>query len=251
MNIKAIIVEDEFRVRQVITKLLQQHCPSITVLGEAENIFIAYNLIVKHKPDVIFLDIEMPGGNGFELLAKFKEISFETIFVTSFGHYAINAIKHSALDYLLKPIIVDELKQAVEKIIAKAGEKQFTEQYKILRENLDPKNHSQKLVVINKRKIYHIETKDISYLEGDGNYSNIFLTNGDKHIVTRTLKDYEEILCSEASSFVRVHKSYIVNIQQINHVEKGEDNIVVLHNNVKLEISRRKRQDLLSRLNLS
>jgi two-component system LytT family response regulator len=248
MNINVIIVDDENRIRQILVTLLQQNCPNVIILGEADNISSAYDLIVKHKPDVIFLDIEMSEGNGFALLSKFQEATFETIFVTSYGHYAINAIKLSALDYLLKPVMPDELKTIVFKVIDKIKNRQLTSQYKLLQENLDNKNSPKKLGIINKSKLYHINIEEIIYLEGNGNYSNIYLINGDKHTVAKTLKDYEETLCSSDTAFVRVHKSYIVNIKQISYVEKGEDNILVLHNNMRLEISRRKRQELLNRL---
>jgi len=247
MNINALIVEDEYRVRQVLVKLLKQHCPNITLMGEAENITDAYELIVKHKPDLVFFDIEMPGGNGFDLLSKFEKPSFETIFVTSYGHYAINAIKHSALDYLLKPVIIEELKSGVDKAAERIKSNQLTQQYSLLKENLEQKN-PKKLGVISKSKLHHVNISDIIYIEGDGNYSNIYVTNGDRHTVAKTLKDYEEILCSEDSLFARVHKSYIVNIKQISHVEKGEESPLVLYNNIKLEISRRKRQEVLNRL---
>lgn len=247
MNINAIIVEDEFRVRQVLVKLLALHCPSIRLIAEAENITAAYDLIIKHKPDLVFLDIEMAGGSGFDLLAKFKEINFETIFVTSFGHYAINAIKYSALDYLLKPVMVSELKTAVEKVADRVNNKHSLQQYSLLKENLENKN-SKKLGVINKGKLYHVNVTDIIYIEGSGNYSTIYLINGDKYTAAKTLKDYEEMLCAE-DSFARVHKSYIVNIKQISHIEKGEESPLVLYNNIKLEISRRKRQELITRLN--
>ncbi|MGQ0827639.1 MAG: LytR/AlgR family response regulator transcription factor [Bacteroidota bacterium] len=247
MNINALIVEDEFRVRQVLVKLLKQHCPAITLVGEAENITNAHALIIKHKPDLVFLDIEMPGGNGFDLLSKFDSPGFETIFVTSYGHYAINAIKYSALDYLLKPVIIDELKAGVNKAVQRIESKHITRQYALLKENLEHTN-PKKLGVISKGKLHHVNVNEITYIEGSGNYSNIYLTNGERHIVAKTLKDYEEILCAEDSLFARVHKSYIVNIKQISHVEKGEESPLVLYNNIKLEISRRKRQEVLARI---
>jgi two-component system LytT family response regulator len=249
MQLNAIIVEDEFKVREVFVHLLQKFCPEINILGEAENIADAYELIIEKQPNVIFLDIEMPGGNGFELLARFREIPFEVVFVTSYSHYAIKAIKFSALDYLLKPVMIDDLKPLVGKLKAKLELNFQSEQYAILKENLSCSSNNQKLVLNTKTKVEYVNLSDITYLKGDGNYTMIHLNNSTKHYVAKTLKEYEDILCQQSNDpFVRIHKSYIANISFIKHLEKGEECSLILNDNTRLDVSRRKKQELLNKL---
>lgn len=245
-KITAVIVEDEYKVRKVFVDLIGKFCPEIEIIGEAENIDEGYNLIVKTNPMLVFLDIEMPGGNGFELLAKFENPSFETIFVTSYGHYAINAIKYSALDYMLKPVMIDEIKQIPKRFNSKREVKHYAEQYKLLRENLTEKH--QKLMINNKTKLEYVNLDEIVYLRADGNYTIIFLENDHKHHVSKTLKEYDEILCNKNNSFIRIHKTYIINSSYIDHLEKGLGTSLLLKNGLRLDVSRRKKQELLAKL---
>lgn len=250
MKIRSLVVEDEFKVRQVLVDLLRRFCPEIEVLAEASNIEEAEQLIALHQPQLIFLDIEMPGGNGFELLAKYKAPTFSTIFVTSYGHYAIRAIRFSALDYLLKPVMIDDLQQAVERAREKLGTR--TEQYALLQENLEEKQQPKKLVLNNKSKLEYIETDAILYLAGDGNYTHIHLAGGRKHCLSRTLREFEEMLCAPGSpaGFVRIHKGCIVNLLHVDHLERGDKFSLLLRDGTKLEVSRRKKAELLDRLSL-
>jgi two-component system LytT family response regulator len=248
-KITAILVEDEYKVRAVFSALLEKFCPEIEVLAEADNITDAFKLISELNPQVVFLDIEMPSGNGFELLAKFKQPTFETIFVTSYGHYAIKAIKFSALDYLLKPVMIQDLLLITEKIKERMDERHQIEQYQILQSNLQsPQLH--KLVLNTKTNLVHIDVADIVYLQADGNYTSIYLKNKTKHYVARTLKEYEDLLCgTDAESFIRIHKTYIVNPACIIKVEKGDSASVLLQGDIRLEISRRKKHELMEKLN--
>jgi len=202
-------------------------------------------LILKVNPKLVFLDIEMPGGNGFELLAKFDPPFFETIFVTSYGHYAISAIKYSALDYLLKPVMIEDIKQIPERYNKKQEVKYLADQYKLLKENLSEKQ--KKIIINNKTKLEYLSFDDIIYLKADGNYTLFFLKNGSKQLVPKTLKEYDEMLCSD-NSFIRIHKTYIVNAIYIDHIEKGESTLLLLKNGTRLEVSRRKKQELILRL---
>lgn len=246
MEIKAVIIEDEFKVREVFTKLLNQFCPDLKVVGEAGNIHDGYDLICSLTPHIVFLDIEMPGGNGFELLSKFANPDFEVIFVTSYGHYAIKAIKFSALDYLLKPVIVNELKELAEKIKRKINNNIEAGRYKALINNLqNPEQET--LVVSTKTKTEYLPLKDILYLMADGNYTIIELANRKVH-VAKTLKEYDELLCIEASSFIRIHRKYILNKNYIKEVSRGDNSSVILINGSVLEISRRKKMELADKL---
>lgn len=245
MSIKAVIVEDEFKVRELFIILLQKFCEEIIVVGEADNINDGCELIKLEKPDVVFLDIEMPDGNGFELLAKFDDIFFETIFVSSYGHYAIKAIKASALDYLLKPVIIEDLQKITKRLQDKIDLKDKALKYNLLQENIINSDYPQKIIINTKTKIDSINTNDILYLKADGNYTTIHLKNDISYCISKTLKEYEELLCEITTPFIRMHKAIIVNTMHIKYISRGEECSVVLNNNVHLEISRRKKQEVI------
>lgn len=247
-KIRAVIIEDEFKARVVFCSLIEKFCPEIDIVGEAENISNGYELIIKEKPQLVFLDIEMPGGNGFELLSKFENPPFETIFVTSYSHYAIKAIKYSALDYLLKPVMIEELELVVSRYKEKNELKFNAEHYKLLKENLSGKE--QKLIINLKNKLEQVTINDIIYLKADGNYTFIVSKGEKKYYTSKTLKEYDELLCSDENElFMRVHKSFIVNIKYIQSIEKGE--YLLLNDDTRIEVSRRKRQELFNRIETS
>jgi two-component system LytT family response regulator len=250
MKLSAIIVDDELKLRSVFTQLLQENCPEIEIIGQADNILDAYDLIVSKKPAVVFLDIEMPGGNGFDLLARFPTISFETVFVTSYGHYAIQALKLSALDYLMKPVSVEHLTSLTERIKSAIALKESAFKYNTLRANLQHNELDKKLIIQSKDKLEQVIVHTILYLKAEDNYTLIFLENGKKIIVSKTLKEYEEILCEfDQSFFIRIHKSFIVNAHQIKLIERGEGCSVLLKDNTRLEVARRRKTLLMDKYN--
>jgi two-component system LytT family response regulator len=250
MKLSAIIIEDELKLRNVFVQLLQRNCPEIEVMGEADNIQDGYDLILSKKPAVVFLDIELPGGNGFELLAKFPIVPFETIFVSSYGHYAIQALKLSALDYLLKPVLKDHLVKITERIKNAITLKESAFKYNLLKENLQNGELDKKLVIQSKDKLEQINIHAILYLKSEDSYTFIFLENGKRFIVSKTLKEYEEILCDhDHSFFVRIHKSFIVNAHQIKTIERGEECSILLKNNSRLEVARRRKSLLIEKYN--
>jgi two-component system LytT family response regulator len=248
MKLSAIVIEDESKLRNVFIQLLHENCPEIEVIGDADNIQGGYDLIVSKKPAVVFLDIEMPGGNGFELLARFQTIFFETIFVSSYGHYAIQALKLSALDYLLKPVSTDHLVKITERIKNAIALKESAFKYNLLKENLQNVELEKKLVIQSRDKLEHIPIHAILYLKAEDNYTFIFLENGKRFIVSKTLKEYEEILCDhDQSFFVRIHKSFIVNAHQIKTIERGEECTILLKDNSRLEVARRRKALLMDK----
>lgn len=237
-KIRAVVIEDEFKARVVFCSLIEKFCPEIYIAGEAENITDGYELIMKEKPQLVFLDIEMPGGNGFELLSRFENPLFETIFVTSYSHYAIKAIKYNALDYLLKPVMIEDLESVVSRYKEKNELKFNAERYKLLKENLSGKE--QKLIINLKSKLEQVTINDIIYLKADSNYTIIVSKGEKKHHTSKTLKEYDELLCGDENElFIRVHKSFIVNTNYIQCIEKGE--YLILKDNTRIEVSRRKR----------
>jgi two-component system LytT family response regulator len=248
MKLTAILVEDELKLRRVFTELLKDNCPEIEVIGEAGNITDGYNLITQKKPHVVFLDIEMPGGNGFELLSKFEKIPFETIFVSSYGHYAIRALRLSALDYLLKPVMIEDLQALPLRVKEAIDLKESAFKYKILQENLKDSEQQQKLIIRSKTKSESIYLKDILYLSSYLNYTTFYLNGRDRLVISKTLKDYEETLCEdERSFFMRIHKMHIVNLNYVKKIERGDECFVILKDDTRLEVSRRKKMALLDK----
>jgi two-component system LytT family response regulator len=248
--VTAILVDDEFKVRSVLKTLIGEFCPDITIVAEASNIKEAATLIGAHHPDVVFLDIEMPGGNGFELLSQFSAPSFETVFVTSYGHYALRAIKYSALDYLMKPVIISDLISLSIKISSRVSQKLELQQYRILQGNLE-RTHPDKLIVNCKNKLECVALDEIQYLQADGNYTTIFLEGRPKLYVAKTLKEYEDLLCeNKGYSFLRIHKACIVNQAYISKVDKDLSTCVIMKDGTKLEISRRRKQEVLASIGI-
>jgi len=188
MAIKAIIVDDELGARESLSKMLEKNCRQVEVIGKADSMMKAYEMITALHPDLVFLDIEMPNGNAFDLLEKFKEIDFNIIFTTAYDHYAIRAIKFSAVDYILKPIDPEELVLAVKRLEEKIGKKSFLDsQFKTLLSNVRSENKLKKVGIPDGDGLIFINLSDIIRCESDGNYTFFILANGKKIIVSRTL----------------------------------------------------------------
>jgi two-component system, LytTR family, response regulator len=245
---KCVLVDDEKKSRVVLSKLLKTFCPDVTVLGEAESVQEAYDLIIKAQPQLVFLDIQMPTGTGFSLLRRFKPVNFEVIFVTSFDKYAINAIKFNALDYLMKPVEVDDLVQAVKRAQERIRKKiEQTPQIINLINSIEDCTVERRIAVHQNEKVLLIPVSDICFIESDDRYSNIHLIEGQKYLVSKTLKDFEEYL-ADNPLLVRIGKSAIININCVKDYSKGEPCVIQLNNGRSFEISRRKKQSFLERL---
>ncbi len=248
MKLTAVLIEDEIKLRKVFFELLTDNCPDITVVGEAGNIADGYTLLLEKKPQIVFLDIEMPGGNGFELLAKFEKIPFETVFVSSYGHFAIRALKLSALDYLLKPVMIEDLQVLPERIREAIELKESALRYKTLQQNLNEPEQQKKIIVRSRTNTESINLADICYLTSDLNYTTFYLKGNQRLVVSKTLKEFEEALCDcENSSFIRIHKTNIVNLNYVKKIERSEECFVILNNDTRLEVSRRKKTTLIEK----
>jgi len=246
-KINAILVDDENGSRKVLSKLLNKYVPEINIVGEAESVDGAYELINSVNPQLVFLDIQMPRANGFSLLQKFKSVPFEVIFITSFDQFAINAIKVNALDYLLKPVEINELKIAAEKAFTKIKNKiNSNEQVVNLLMDFDINNHDKKVAVHVGEKVILIPVKDIIYIEADRRYSTIFLM-AQYYTTARSIKEFEEYFGNNPL-FVRINKSLLLNTQHIKQYLKGEPVIVELINGKMIEIPRRKKTEILDKL---
>jgi two-component system, LytTR family, response regulator len=247
-KINCILIDDEAGGRIVLSELLGKFCPDVNILAEAANIKDGYSLINEKKPDFIFLDIQMPGGSGFELLKQFKQIDFDVIFVTSFDQYAINAIKFSALDYLLKPVDIEDLLQSVEKVRKRKAEKEKPQEWVInLLNNLDETKTEKKIVIHHQDKVKLLKLSDIVCFEAESNYTHIFTNDDQKYTPARLLKDFEEFL-EKHENFMRISKKAIVNLDYITEYSKGEPYILFLKNGKEYEIGRRKKTELMGRV---
>lgn len=213
---KAVIIDDERNARLLLKIMLQEHCPSVTILAECEDLPSGIKAIRRDNPDFIFLDIEMPGHSGLELLDFLNEdeINFDIVFTTAYSEYAIRAFKMSAIDYLLKPIQPAELINAVERV-----EKKQTQHssYQLLKDNLNGK--PKKIVLNQTQGIEFLNTEEVLFLKGDGAYTQIHKNDGSKIVASKNLKQFEELLQDDAR-FIRVQKSYIINTKLVECVKK-------------------------------
>tara|TARA_R110001583_G_scaffold39260_1_gene125967 strand:- start:1388 stop:2125 length:738 start_codon:yes stop_codon:yes gene_type:complete len=242
MELKAIIVEDEQTSREILKNYIVKYCPQVAILGEASTIDEALVLIKGNQLDLVFLDVEMPYGNAFDLLEKVGNHTFETIFVTAYNQYAIEALNKHASYYLLKPISIDLLIKAVDYVL-EVKKKESDLQNIILKPTITAKeNH--KITIPTQEGFEVLEIKDILYCKADDNYTHIYLQNEHKKLVSKTLKYFEEAL--KESSFARIHKSYLVNVNFVVNYKKGKGGSVVLSNGKELSVSSAKKGELLS-----
>ncbi|MEL6810070.1 MAG: LytTR family DNA-binding domain-containing protein [Bacteroidota bacterium] len=240
MNLKAIVVEDEETSREILKNYISKYCPKVEVLGEAANVDEALVLIRNYELDLVFLDVEMPYGNAFDLLDRVGDRTFETIFVTAYDHYAIDALNAHASYYLLKPISIDKLIEAVD-YVHEIKEKENSLQNTVLK----PKQASVtgKITIPLQNGFEVLQIEDILYCQADDNYTKIFLANK-KKLVSKTLKYFEDTLSE--NGFARVHKSYLVNVNAITEYKKGKGGSVVLENGKEIMVSPARKKELLS-----
>ncbi|MDX1653060.1 MAG: LytTR family DNA-binding domain-containing protein [Brumimicrobium sp.] len=238
--IKAIIIDDEIRAIRTLQSLIELlHFP-VEIVGTAQNIPEGVKIINKHNPDLVFLDIEMPEYNGFELLDFFKEIDFEIIFVTAYNEYALRAFEASAIDYLLKPVDQNLLEKAIQKATKKIESSQVELKLELLRDAY--KNEQfQKIALPTAEGLFFIDTKEIVFFEADGAYTEVWLSHGSKMVISKKLKFFEDVL-ENNPFFFRTHRSYLVNI---NHIDKysRKDSLISLRGNKYAQVARNKKAD--------
>ncbi len=246
--IRTIIIEDELRGRNALKKMLEEFDDKIELIGLAEDAESGELLIKNLKPDLVFLDIEMPHRNGFDMLASIKEKDFEVIFTTAYDQYAIKAFKFSAVDYLLKPIDADDLESAIEKVIIKLRSKgKDNSQLDILLQNIrNIQTTKSKLALPTLDGLIFVNTEDIIRCESDDNYTKFYLINSKPILVSKTLKDFEELL--NAHNFIRVHHSHLINLAHIKRYIKGEGGVIIMADDSSVEVSRRKKEVFIEKL---
>lgn len=238
---RVLIVDDEEYVRIALTEMLKTHCPVINQIDVAESVAAGKKAIETTKPDLVFLDICLSDGKGFDLLKDLTNLSFKVIFITAYEEYAIRAFKFSAIDYLLKPVDVDELIEAVkkaEKTIENENTKILTEAF--LR---NQESNQKKIALKTTEAIHLIDVKNIIRCNSDGNYTNFIIENSKNLLVSKTLKEFEELL--SPFGFVRIHQSHLINIDFIEKYDKRSGGFVVLKDHSEIPVSTRKREELL------
>lgn len=240
--LRAVLIDDDESNLSSLSEKISHHCKQVEIISRCDNPEDGIHAIDKLKPDIVFLDIEMPQMNGFVMLQQLSYKDFELIFVTAYDHYAIKAIRSCALDYLVKPVEVEELKAAVANAAEMRGRNSSSCQLDLLLEHLQKKK-PKLLTIPTSDGLQFINIDDIIYLEANDNYSNIYLSTNQKFVVSRTLKDFEELL--PADVFIRIHHSSIVNKFYVHKYIRGEGGQVVMRNGNILDVSKRKKSDFL------
>lgn len=244
--IRAVIIDDELKARDLLGKMLKEYCPDVEVLADCEDLPNGVKAIRKLKPELVFLDIEMPGHSGLELLDFFdeQEISFSVIFVTAYNSYAIKAFKLSAVDYLLKPVEPDNIEQAIERFKRRTL-KERNNNLTTLKENLKG-GVLDKIAVPDSNSIKFLQLDDILYFKADNTYTDIFFADGNKLTISRTLKNIEDTLSN--TKFFRCHKSYIVNLKYLTDYVKSDGGYLVIKGKHSIPLSPDRVTDLLAQV---
>lgn len=246
--IKTIIIDDEQPAREYLEKLIDRYFPNkFAIVKKCANAAQGYEAIKEHNPDLVFLDIRMQEESGFEMLKRFEMVDFEVIFTTAHSQYALEAIKQSALDYLLKPIDYIDLRSAIKKYEKKTEYRNELDRIRLLLENLDIGNHLQPKIAFPCENGYKlVRSNTILYCKAEGNYTSIAMVDGSSFVLARTLKKNEEQLPSQL--FLRIHKSYLVNLNYIKEYRNVDGNYVMLTNNERLPIASRKKTEVIEKI---
>jgi len=248
--IKTIIIEDEKKSLEMLAAIIKKNCPELEIVGLAGGVNEGVELINARKPELVFLDISMPDGSGFDLLERVAGNKFELIFATASDQHAIRAIKYSACDYLLKPIDIDELKLAVEKVVKKKNAIPNMENLQFLIQHLKRADENFQKITLPTGNAYEIvNVKDIIRCEADGSYTMFYLTDKRKLMVSVGLKHYEELL--PETDFIRVHHHHLINMAHVVRFLKEDGGYAVMSDGTKIEISRRKKEAFMEKLNKS
>jgi len=244
--LRAVVVDDEQTVRETLVKMIEMYCPDVLVVGQASGVVSGTEVINQQHPDIVFLDIQLNDGTGFDLIYNLPTIHFKIIFVTAYDKYALQAFRCSAVDYLLKPVNPELLVEAV----TRAGQmikEHDSLQMKALEQNLRSENNQHKKVIVKTTENIHLlDVKNIISCESESSYTTLYTSEGEKIMVAKTLRDYEEMLAD--CGFYRVHKSWLINIWQIRRFERQDGGSIVMSNGLKIPVASRKRDELLQLL---
>lgn len=244
---KAVIIDDEAALRASVRLQLQYRAPHVQVLGEASSLAEGVELLKQEQPDVVFLDVELGDGTGFDLLKHFPAPSFSVVFVTAHNKFAVQAFRFSAIDFLLKPIDGLELTEAIAKVEKERSKNNLEDKLKLFLQNFGTQEKSKKRIVLKTlENIYFLEITDIMWCEADRNYTNFHIADGRTILISKNLKEYEDLLTD--FTFYRLHHSFLVNLDFIDHIDKKDGGVVVMKNKAELPIAARKKEQLLELL---
>lgn len=242
--LRAIVIDDIDSIRKKNIDIIKTYCNSIAIIGEANSVESGISLIKQVVPDLVFLDVEMPDGTGFDLLQKIKPIHFKVIFITGYEDFAVRAFRFSAIDYLLKPLVVSELVEAVKKAEESLSKEIIDLKLNTLFSNLERPKDLQKLVLKTSDKIYSVNIQDIVHCESDKNYTTFYFINAPKLLVSTTLKEYENLL--KPFNFFRSHQSHLINMTYFDHFIKSDGgNTIIMKNKSKIPLAIRKKEEFL------
>jgi two-component system LytT family response regulator len=243
--LRAIVIDDIESIRKKNVEIIKANCPNVAVIGQADSVESGINLIKQIIPDIVFLDVEMPDGTGFDLLQKLKPIHFKVIFITGYEDFAIRAFRFSAIDYLLKPLDPSDLIEAVNKAEESLNKEVLELKLNTLFSNLERPKNLQKLVLKTAEKIYSVNIQDIVNCESDKNYTTFNFINSPKLVVSTTLKDYETLL--KPFNFFRCHQSHLINLLYFDHFIKSDGgNTIIMKNKSAIPLSTRKKEEFLA-----
>ena len=242
--IKSVLVDDEKNALEMMEWLLKTYCPQVEIVAMCTSAEEGIAAIHKHNPDVVFLDIEMPKMNGFDMLEQFDELFFDVVFCTAYDQFALKAFKYSALNYLLKPVDPDDLVSTVQRI-EKTKKIPSREQFELLLQNMQQpqKSTPQRIALTHNDGLVFVPTADIIYCEAESNYTSIFLADGKKIVVSKVLKEIDEAL--SGPDFYRVHSSFLININRIKKFIRGDGGYLVMDNDAPISISRSRKQEFM------
>lgn len=244
--LRAVIVEDERHSRETLKNLLNEYCEGVQVEGEAGEVKKAIEVIESVQPDVVFMDIELQPGTGFEVLKGVSKVNFETIFTTAFEQYAIQAIKLSSLDYLLKPISIEDLQTAVNKCQKKRGEEQYKQQLDVLLNQLSNGEEDRKICLSTADGMEFVREDDILLCKANGSYTDFKFKDGRCLVVSKHLKEYEDLL--PTAHFMRVHNSFLINLREVKKFVKSEGGYILMKDDSTVSISPKKRDEFMERM---
>lgn len=245
---KALIIEDEARARKSLSDLLRLSQHRVEVIAEAEDVKSGLAAIRKYEPELVFLDINLPDGSGFDILRKLENINFKIIFVTAYEEFAIQAFQFSAVDYLLKPVDPAKLTEALDRAWQLIDRENISLKINALFANLDNKTGNKKLVLKTAENIYLVNTSDIIRCESDGSYTRFYLADRKKIMVSKNIKEFEDML--NGLGFFRIHQSHLISLKYIDHYSKGEGGSVIMKDNSELPVARRKKESFLKLLEM-
>ncbi len=247
--LNAVIIDDEKDSIDTLKWKLENYCPDVTVVASFDSPAEGVSYLKKNPPDLLFLDIEMPMLTGFDVLEEIgRDISFDIIFTTAYDNFGIRAVKFSALDYLLKPVQNKELKDAIEKHLKKVQHKIPSEQIDALLTNVqaERKGKRGRIALASKESIEFVDPQDIVVCEANSNYTNVYLAEGRKRVISKTLKEFEDMLTP--FNFFRPHNSHLVNLSRVREFIRGDGGYLVMENKMKIPVSKNKREELLNLL---